>query len=195
MTVLTVRVGQSGVNVRFAHDTEFALVSASALVNTRRNGGDQLADRAGLAAFLEEHPYTGRIVGDEAELVGVRETRERIREVWDAPHRDAVVELVNRLLEESGARPYLARHDVWDWHLHVTEPHVPLAHRIAAESAMGFADLVRVDDLSRLRHCAAPDCDDVLVDLSRNRSKRYCDSRNCGNRLHVAAYRARRGGS
>jgi predicted RNA-binding Zn ribbon-like protein len=31
----------------------------------------------------------------------------------------------------------------------------------------------------------------VLVDLSRNRSKRYCDSRTCGNRLHVAAYRER----
>jgi hypothetical protein len=37
-----------------------------------------------------------------------------------------------------------------------------------------------------------PDCDQVLVDLSRNRSKRYCDARTCGNRVHVAAYRARR---
>jgi predicted RNA-binding Zn ribbon-like protein len=181
--------------MRFAHDTEIALVSAAALVNTRQAGADRLTDRAGLAAFLEENPYTGRIIGDEAELVDIRVIRERLREVWDAPHRDAVVGLVNRLLEESGARPYLARHDVWDWHLHVTEPDAPLAHRIAAESAMGFADLVRVDDLARLRHCDAPDCDDVLVDLSRNRSKRYCDSRNCGNRLHVAAYRARRSGS
>lgn len=32
----------------------------------------------------------------------------------------------------------------------------------------------------------------AFVDLSRNRSRRYCDSRTCGNRLHVAAYRARR---
>jgi hypothetical protein len=37
-----------------------------------------------------------------------------------------------------------------------------------------------------------PDCDQVLVDLSRNRSERYCDARTCGNRVHVAAYRARR---
>jgi predicted RNA-binding Zn ribbon-like protein len=178
--------------MRFAHDTVVALVVAAALVNTRQSDVDQLAEPAGLAGFLAEHPYTGRITGDATELMEVRVVRDRIREVWDAPHRDAVVRLVNTLLHESGARPYLARHDVWDWHLHVTEPDAPLAHRIAAESAMGFADLVRVDDLSRLRHCAAPDCDDVLVDLSRNRSKRYCDSRNCGNRLHVAAYRARR---
>ncbi|MEO7071362.1 MAG: CGNR zinc finger domain-containing protein, partial [Nostocoides sp.] len=35
------------------------------------------------------------------------------------------------------------------------------------------------------------DCDDVFVDLSRNRSKRFCDA-ICGNRENVAAYRARR---
>ena len=168
---------------------------AAALVNTRQPDGDLLDEPAGLAEFLVEHPYTGDIAGDEAELAEVRAMRERIRAAWEAPDRDAVVELVNTLLEESGARPYLARHDDWDWHLHVTEPDAPLAHRIAAETAMGFADLLRVDDLSRLRHCDAPDCDDVLVDLSRNRSKRYCDSGNCGNRLHVAAYRARQAGS
>ena len=39
--------------------------------------------------------------------------------------------------------------------------------------------------------CAAPDCDFVVIDLSRNRSRRFCDS-GCGNRANVAAYRARR---
>jgi len=43
-----------------------------------------------------------------------------------------------------------------------------------------------------VRTCASPTCQEVFVDLSRNRSRRYCDSRTCGNRLHVAAYRARR---
>jgi predicted RNA-binding Zn ribbon-like protein len=32
----------------------------------------------------------------------------------------------------------------------------------------------------------------VLVDLSRNRSRMFCDTGNCGNRQHVAAYRERR---
>jgi predicted RNA-binding Zn ribbon-like protein len=44
----------------------------------------------------------------------------------------------------------------------------------------------------RVRVCDAPGCDAVLIDLSRNRSRRYCDTGNCGNRQHVAAYRARR---
>ena len=48
------------------------------------------------------------------------------------------------------------------------------------------------NDLARLRLCAADDCTDVLVDLSRNKSKRYCDTGNCGNRTNVAAYRARK---
>jgi predicted RNA-binding Zn ribbon-like protein len=57
---------------------------------------------------------------------------------------------------------------------------------------MGFLDLVRADDLDRLRICGADDCSDVVVDLSKNRSKRYCDTGNCGNRTNVAAYRARK---
>ena len=32
----------------------------------------------------------------------------------------------------------------------------------------------------------------MLIDLSKNSSKRYCDTGNCGNRTNVAAYRARK---
>ena len=106
--------------------------------------------------------------------------------------RDEAAALVNAILAEADAQPYLAKHDEWDWHLHVTRPEAPLADRIAAEAAMSFLDLIRADALDRLRICAADDCQDVLVDLSRNRSKRYCDTGNCGNRANVAAYRARK---
>ena len=47
-------------------------------------------------------------------------------------------------------------------------------------------------ETGRLRRCEAPGCDAVFVDLSKNRSRRYCDTGNCGNRQHVAAYRERR---
>jgi predicted RNA-binding Zn ribbon-like protein len=57
---------------------------------------------------------------------------------------------------------------------------------------MALAHVISVGERERLRTCEAPDCEHVLVDLSRNRSKRYCDARTCGNRLHVAAYRERR---
>jgi predicted RNA-binding Zn ribbon-like protein len=103
-----------------------------------------------------------------------------------------VVAVVNKLLRESDARPQLTAHDDWGWHIHATAADAPLAQRIAAEAAMAFADLVRLEELDRLRICDADDCQAVLVDLSRNHSRRYCDTGNCGNRQHVAAYRARR---
>jgi predicted RNA-binding Zn ribbon-like protein len=52
-------------------------------------------------------------------------------------------------------------------------------------------DVVRSDELTRLRICAFPTCENVVVDLSKNRSKRFCEA-GCGNRAAVAAYRARR---
>jgi predicted RNA-binding Zn ribbon-like protein len=38
--------------------------------------------------------------------------------------------------------------------------------------------------------CAADDCDNVHVDLSKNRSRRFCGTL-CANRTNVAAYRTR----
>ena len=55
-------------------------------------------------------------------------------------------------------------------------------------------DVVRLEALDRLRICAATGCGDVLVDVSRNRSRRFCGV-GCANRTNVAAYRARRASS
>jgi predicted RNA-binding Zn ribbon-like protein len=55
---------------------------------------------------------------------------------------------------------------------------------------MAFVDVIRQGELDRLRVCDADDCDDVVVDLSKNRCKRYC-STTCSNRVNVAAFRAR----
>ena len=42
-----------------------------------------------------------------------------------------------------------------------------------------------------MRTCKGADCDAAIVDLTRNRSKLFCDFGNCANRAHVRAYRAR----
>ncbi len=176
----------------FAHDTQAALIEAAALVNTLSDGVDQLETQAGLDAFLAKYPYTDGRQGTEEELEQVRRLRTRLRSLWTAADRDEAAAIVNALLAEADARPYLTKHDEWDWHLHVTRPDAPLADRMGAEAAMAVLDLIREDALHRLRICAADDCADVLVDLSRNSSKRFCDTGNCGNRTHVAAYRARK---
>jgi predicted RNA-binding Zn ribbon-like protein len=59
-----------------------------------------------------------------------------------------------------------------------------------AETGMAMIDLIRADELSRLSVCADERCNGLVLDLSRNRSRRYC-STACANRNAVAAYRAR----
>jgi predicted RNA-binding Zn ribbon-like protein len=189
---MTVDRNSSGVKVPFSHDTERSLAETAALVNTVGLDGDTLVMLADLDDFLARSPYSGVIRRTQTELESVRALRPRLRRFWTAASRDEAATLVNEILDEADARPYLTRHDEWDWHLHVTRPDAPLADRIAAEAAMAFLDLIRADALDRLRICAADDCEDVLIDLSKNSSKRYCDTGNCGNRTNVAAYRARK---
>ena len=178
-----------GVNVIFAHDTEVALAGAAALVNTEQSAGDELTSPAELDAFVAVWGWTGGRTHDRRELAAVRALRPRLRAVWHADE-DGAVEITNGLLREAHALPQLAKHDEWDYHLHATSPDAPLAHRMMVEAAMAFVDVIRMKELDRLRICAADDCEDVVVDLSKNRSRRFCE-RGCGNRVAVAAYRAR----
>jgi predicted RNA-binding Zn ribbon-like protein len=172
----------------FAHDTETALVGAVALVNTAE--GEQLPDVAALDEFVRTWGWSGARAHDEAELRAVQDLRGVLRQVWQADE-DHVVRIVNELLRDGRALPQLVKHDEWDYHLHATPSDAPLAVRMAVEAAMAFVDVVRSGELERLRICAYPGCGNVVVDLSKNRSKRFCEA-GCGNRAAVAAYRARK---
>ena len=174
----------------FAHDTEVALNAAAALVNTADSDGDRLADIAALDAFFSNYGWTGRHDHTESELRSVRALRPRLRTLWQSDE-DAVVAIVNALLRDSHALPQLVRHDDEPYHLHATSADAPLATRMAVEAAMAFVDVVRSEELSRLQICEFPGCGNVLVDLSKNRSRRFCDA-GCGNRAAVSAYRARK---
>jgi predicted RNA-binding Zn ribbon-like protein len=175
----------------FAHDTHASMVSAIALVNSAVEP-DTLLDVGQLEAFFVEHAYTGRLDRNDAELRAVRELRPVLRQLLTSTRDDAVL-IVNRLLGETDARPQLVRHGGTDWHIHAVSGERSLATRIAVETAMAMADVIRMDEMSRLRVCADSDCDGLVFDLSRNRSRRFC-STACGNRAAVYAYRARQSG-
>jgi predicted RNA-binding Zn ribbon-like protein len=180
----------------FGHDTEVALQAAAALVNTappvNTADGDteQLPDVPALDEFVATWRWSGQRWHDEAELQGVRDLRPWLRRLWEAD-RDQAADLVNDLLRQASAVPQLVKHDGWDYHLHATPSDAPLATRMAVEAAMAFTDVIRADELARLSICAYPGCDNVVLDLSKNRSRRYCEN-GCGNRAAVAAYRARK---
>lgn len=179
----------------FAHDTTVVLSWLAALVNTELDGEDQLADPAALDDLLTAWSMSGRRLGTAAELEEVRTVRGRIAAAWDVAEQGDVAGLAgiaNDLFADCAGRPYLTRHDQQDWHLHLTDSEAPLAMRIGAEAAMALVDLIRAGDLDRLQRCAADDCTAVFVDLTKNRSRRFCETGNCANRAHVAAYRRRR---
>ncbi|HWE56078.1 MAG TPA: CGNR zinc finger domain-containing protein [Acidimicrobiales bacterium] len=178
------------VKALFTHDTQVALEGAAALVNTVGRAGDELTDESALDRFVDTWRWTGDRTHDAYELESVRALRPRLRRLWQQD-TDAVVEQVNGILRTVKALPQLVRHDGWDWHLHATSQDAPLAERMAVEAAMALIDVVRQGELRRLRTCAATDCDDVYVDMSRNSSKRYC-STTCANRVNMAAFRSRR---
>jgi predicted RNA-binding Zn ribbon-like protein len=178
----------------FTSDTDLTLTHAAALANTGPARGDEereeLPDLAALQAWFDRWEWTGRRPGTEQEVAAVRDLRPRLRRLWSL--RDgALVEQVNALLAEGGALPRLVRHGTTGWHVHATSDDAPLARRITVEVGMALVDVIRADEVDRLRVCAGEDCEDVLVDLSRNRSRKFCDG-TCGTRANVAAYRARK---
>jgi len=173
----------------FVNDTEVALVSAANLINTA-SASDTLVTLEDLDRFVREEQFTGSRERTVSELDAVHAMRQQLRTIWTADENTAVA-MVNTLLARANALPQLVKHDQWDWHLHATAPAAPLAQRMGVEAAMALVDVIRSKELGRLKVCAADDCQAVLVDLSKNRSRRYCDTGNCGNRAHVAAYRRR----
>ncbi|HEY7271768.1 MAG TPA: CGNR zinc finger domain-containing protein [Actinoplanes sp.] len=172
----------------FAHDTEAALLAAVDLVNSA-DTPDTLTTQEQVDAWYAKHLYTGRRDRDAAELADLRAIRPVLRDLLTAD-RDRAAGLVNAMLAEARALPQLVRHGDVDWHLHVVAPDEPLVRRVLVETALAMSDVVRGDEMSRLSVCADDTCDGLVLDLTRNRSRRFC-STACANRSAVAAYRAR----
>jgi predicted RNA-binding Zn ribbon-like protein len=69
----------------------------------------------------------------------------------------------------------------------VTEDSGDIFQAVAASAA----ELLTSNDLSRLRRCGGPDCGWLFLDTTRNRSRRWCDMKDCGNLAKVRRYRQR----
>jgi predicted RNA-binding Zn ribbon-like protein len=179
----------------FDADQIEALAAFVELINSGRvPGGDRMASLAAVREFGGRYGFHGRPAtgADVARLRAHRERLDAAAAACLAADYGAAIGRLNALLAETGAVPQVVAHDGRGPHIHVSRPAAPLADRIAAHLAMGLAGLLVSGEAGRLRCCASPGCRELFIDLSRNRSRRYCDGRTCGNRVHVAAYRARR---
>lgn len=72
----------------------------------------------------------------------------------------------------------------WDWPAELSAE-LPLWQ--LAESA---EELLTSDKLGLLRECAKQDCRWLFLDTSKNRTRRWCDMKLCGNRMKARRFKA-----
>ncbi|MCK6095005.1 CGNR zinc finger domain-containing protein [Micrococcus sp. EYE_162] len=152
----------------------------------RLTAGAQLAD---LVPALQEGDARLRVAA--AAVVRAKDLRERLTSAWAlaATNEAAATEGVNELLATVGPLRLVAGEEAVDFAPADTPSDA--VERLTALAALAMAEAAVDGELSRLRVCAGEDCENALVDASRNRSKRFCDAANCANRTHVRSYRAR----
>ncbi|GAB2667534.1 CGNR zinc finger domain-containing protein [Saccharopolyspora gloriosae] len=145
-----------------------------------------------LRAALHDEPWWSQRV-HEHDLEVLRTVATGLRAAFDAMiDGDAarVQAATNALLERHPPRPRLSGHGP-SWHVHVAGPDAPPATEVAAAAAWGLAQGVVQHGTGRWGRCQAADCATYYLDTSTNQAKRFCSAR-CANRVHVAAFRARR---
>jgi|1186.fasta_scaffold118741_2 predicted RNA-binding Zn ribbon-like protein len=120
--------------------------------------------------------------------------------------RDATIRVLDHHLGLAPAAPDDAQRiaDAWRQALAVAIPGDQLPWRwriepkrvgdLACVLALSVADLLHRPDPSRLRRCDGEGCGWLFLDSSRNRSRRWCDPLDCGNRTRVRHYVERRRG-
>ena len=100
------------------------------------------------------------------------------------------VAILNGVIAQAGAAVQLAARDdrlQWTWRRERPALEQPLW--LVARSA---AHVLTSSLLATVRQCPAPDCGRLFLDGSRNRTRRWCDMRVCGNRAKARRHYARR---
>jgi predicted RNA-binding Zn ribbon-like protein len=136
------------------------------------------------------HPPKSVPLDDAHRLVRLAARMRTVFEAANAGDLDTAATEINALLLDTNARPQLDRGKDRLWSLHFHGPDEQLANGWAAGCAAGLALAVGSDLAGRLGVCAAPNCDRVFVDVSKNGQRRFC-SPQCQSRVKAAAHRAR----
>jgi len=95
-----------------------------------------------------------------------------------SPERDDLL-LLNSVLAESLTHTRVVEGEdgfVWGWAEEDT------LDKLLWPLARSAADLLTSDELNRTRECGGESCTWLFMDTSKNRSRRWCDMKGCGNR-------------
>ncbi|WP_245607266.1 CGNR zinc finger domain-containing protein [Pseudonocardia spinosispora] len=167
---------------------------ATALVNTLpgiHRGGDALPGPTELDRWLADNDLQlGRSA--RADVLAVHQLRAELFDAITAPDAATLAARAGRLTSTNGVAPVLTPDDNgrWQWQV-AAPPGAGLAGRLALLTATGVLATLRSLGHDRFRECSSPACTGVFIDTSRAGRRRYCRPEVCGNRINVAAYRAR----
>lgn len=156
---------------------------------------DRLLTTKWQATFLETWKLQAPLPVPAEEMAGLQQFRERLRSFaiqlsMDAAITQEMVDAINEKLGLSPATRQLRQDDdavrmVW-----LSQEHTwrSVMSEVAASLAQTLADGLG----SRIRICENNNCNWVFLDDTRNRSKRFCDDKMCGNLMKVRRFRERK---
>jgi predicted RNA-binding Zn ribbon-like protein len=127
-------------------------------------------------------PEAARAARDEA--AALREALYRLFAAIAA--RRAIDPADLAVLNAMRARTRLGRDLEWEW---ADGPDALDA--VLGPIVSSAVDLLRSPERERIRICAADDCVWLFLDTSKNRSRRWCDMKQCGNRAKARRFQRR----
>jgi predicted RNA-binding Zn ribbon-like protein len=169
--------------------------------------GDKLA---GYSDLVEWSRHSGIVTATEAErlLQASKRNARAAKNVFERgiALREALYRICKAIM--TGRRPQTVDLEILNEELVRARTHERLTHearrftwelvgreaewdRMLWSIAQSAAELLTTGDLSRLRECCGEECGWVFEDISRNRSRQWCDMQDCGNLAKVRRYRTR----
>jgi predicted RNA-binding Zn ribbon-like protein len=94
--------------------------------------------------------------------------------------------VIGRAMTRAGLAPTGGRFE-WVW-----PGAAPNLDRVSWWVARSAAELLASPDLTLVRECAGYDCGRLFMDMTKNRSRRWCDMGTCGNRAKGRRHYERR---
>lgn len=155
--------------------------------------------QAGIVTNEEEQLLLGEATRHPAEAQAALQQAIALREIMfriffnvargSAPE-ETDVSLLNSALSQALSKACIVRKDgdfTWDWDARDTD-----LQRVLWPIVRSAADLLTSGELSATRVCAAEDCGWLFLDTSKNKSRRWCDMKTCGNRVKVSRHYGRK---
>ena len=154
-------------------------------------GTDELATAAGVTAFLDRHGLLDAGQADERQREQAVALRVGLHDALELNHTGTADGRASSLAALDGVLAGLAVRLHWSGDGVVAVPADGGVAGGLARIALAAHEARASEVWWRLKVCAFDECEWAYYDLSKNRSRHYCEY-GCGNKLKTRAYRARR---